>query len=62
MLIRVHGAYRPVIDRVYPLDEVVEANRFVESERKTGNVVLSMPGWRGTQHQADAMSAARSAD
>jgi NADPH:quinone reductase-like Zn-dependent oxidoreductase len=36
------GAYRPVIDRIYPLDEVVEANRYVETERKTGNVVLSI--------------------
>jgi NADPH:quinone reductase-like Zn-dependent oxidoreductase len=34
------GAFRPVIDRVYPLDQVVEANRYVETERKTGNVVL----------------------
>jgi NADPH:quinone reductase-like Zn-dependent oxidoreductase len=36
------GAFRPVIDRVYPLDQVVEANRYVESERKTGNVVLTV--------------------
>ncbi len=36
------GAYRPVIDHIYPLDEVVEANRYVESERKIGNVVLSI--------------------
>lgn len=36
------GAYRPVIDRVFPLDEVVDANRYVETERKTGNVVLSI--------------------
>jgi len=36
------GSYRPVIDRVYPLDEIVEANRYVASERKTGNVVLSI--------------------
>jgi len=34
------GKYRPVIDRVYALDEVVEANRYVESGQKTGNVVL----------------------
>lgn len=34
--------YRPVVDRIYPLAEVVEANRYVETERKTGNVVLSM--------------------
>jgi NADPH:quinone reductase-like Zn-dependent oxidoreductase len=34
------GKYRPVIDRTYPLDEVVEAVSYVESGRKTGNVVL----------------------
>ena len=34
------GKYRPVIDRTYALDEVVEATRYVESGRKTGNVVL----------------------
>ena len=34
------GTYRPVIDRTYALDEVVEATRYVESGRKTGNVVL----------------------
>jgi NADPH:quinone reductase-like Zn-dependent oxidoreductase len=37
------GAYRPVIDRRYPLDEVVEAHRRVETWHKTGNVVLVMP-------------------
>lgn len=34
------GKYRPVIDRKYALDEVAEANRYVESGQKTGNVVL----------------------
>ena len=34
------GRYRPVIDRSYGLDEVVEATRYVESGQKTGNVVL----------------------
>jgi NADPH:quinone reductase-like Zn-dependent oxidoreductase len=34
------GSYRPVIDRAYGLDEVVEATRYVESGQKTGNVVL----------------------
>jgi NADPH:quinone reductase-like Zn-dependent oxidoreductase len=34
------GKYRPVIDRRYDLDEVVEAARYVESGKKTGNVVL----------------------
>jgi len=34
------GKYRPVIDRMYALDEVVEAARYVETGQKTGNVVL----------------------
>jgi NADPH:quinone reductase-like Zn-dependent oxidoreductase len=34
------GKYRPVIDRTYPLDEIVEAAGYVESGQKTGNVVL----------------------
>ena len=34
------GKYRPVIDRTYALDEIVEAIRYVESGQKTGNVVL----------------------
>jgi len=36
------AAYRPVIDRTYPLDEVVEATRYVETGQKTGNVVLDL--------------------
>jgi NADPH:quinone reductase-like Zn-dependent oxidoreductase len=34
------GKYRPVIDRTYALEEAVEANRYVETGEKTGNVVL----------------------
>ena len=34
------GKYKPVIDRTYSLDEIVEAVRYVESGQKTGNVVL----------------------
>ncbi len=45
------GKYRPVIDRRYALDEVVEATRYVETGQKTGNVVLRVsdaaPGERG---------------
>jgi NADPH:quinone reductase-like Zn-dependent oxidoreductase len=37
------GEYRPVVDRRYPLEEVAEAHRYVETWRKTGNVVLVMP-------------------
>jgi NADPH:quinone reductase-like Zn-dependent oxidoreductase len=38
------GTYRPVIDRTYDLDDVVEATRYVESGQKTGNVVLRVGG------------------
>ena len=38
---RTSGAYRPVIDRTYPLEQVVEAHRRVETWHKTGNVVLT---------------------
>jgi NADPH:quinone reductase-like Zn-dependent oxidoreductase len=34
------GNYRAVIDRRYQLEDVVEANRYVETGQKTGNVVL----------------------
>jgi NADPH:quinone reductase-like Zn-dependent oxidoreductase len=34
------GKYRPVIDRRYALDAVVDATRYVETGQKTGNVVL----------------------
>jgi len=36
------GKYRAVIDRTYPLEDAVEAVRFVETEQKTGNVVLTV--------------------
>lgn len=36
------GRYRAVIDRTYRLDDVVEANRYVDTEQKTGNVVLAV--------------------
>jgi NADPH:quinone reductase-like Zn-dependent oxidoreductase len=36
------GDLRAPIDRVYPLEEIVDAYRFVESGRKLGNVVLEI--------------------
>ncbi|MHB1244380.1 MAG: NAD(P)-dependent alcohol dehydrogenase, partial [Gaiellaceae bacterium] len=38
------GTYRAVIDRCYPLEDVVEATRYVETWQKTGNVVLTLAG------------------
>ena len=42
------GKYRPVIDRTYALDQIVEATRYVESGQKTGNVVLRVDGGAAT--------------
>jgi NADPH:quinone reductase-like Zn-dependent oxidoreductase len=36
------GKFRPVIDRTYPMEEVIEATRYVETEQKTGNVVMTV--------------------
>jgi NADPH:quinone reductase-like Zn-dependent oxidoreductase len=36
------GEFRPVIDRTYPLEDVVEAVRYVETEQKVGNVILTV--------------------
>ena len=37
------GALRPVTDRVFPLEQIVEAHRYVEREVKAGDVVVAMP-------------------
>ena len=36
------GRYRAVIDRSYPLEDVVEAAMYVDTGEKTGNVVLTV--------------------
>jgi NADPH:quinone reductase-like Zn-dependent oxidoreductase len=36
------GEYRPVVDRAYPLDDVREAHRYVDTHQKIGNVVLTV--------------------
>ena len=38
------GKYRAVIDRSYPLEDVIEATKYVETGQKTGNVVLTLDG------------------
>ncbi len=36
------GEYKPVIDRFYPLAQIVEAYKYVETGQKTGNVILKI--------------------
>jgi NADPH:quinone reductase-like Zn-dependent oxidoreductase len=36
------GEFRPVIDRTYPFEDMVEAVRYVETEQKVGNVILTI--------------------
>lgn len=36
------GKYKPVIDRHYTLDQIVEAYKYVEIGQKTGNVVITI--------------------
>ncbi len=38
------GKFRAVIDRSYPLEDVVEATKYVETGQKSGNVVLTLNG------------------
>lgn len=38
------GAITPVTDRCYPLEEIVEAHRYVEQGHKTGNVAITVQG------------------
>jgi NADPH:quinone reductase-like Zn-dependent oxidoreductase len=47
------GKYRPVIDRAYGLDEIVEAVSYVESGQKTGNVVLRVADVEGGVYTAN---------
>jgi NADPH:quinone reductase-like Zn-dependent oxidoreductase len=36
------GKYKPVIDRQYTLEQIVDAYRYVETGQKTGNVIITL--------------------
>ncbi|MFZ2340919.1 MAG: NAD(P)-dependent alcohol dehydrogenase [Bacteroidales bacterium] len=36
------GKFKPLVDKSYPLDRIVDAYRYVETGQKTGNVVITM--------------------
>jgi len=36
------GQFKPIIDKAYHLDDIMEAYRYVETGQKTGNVIVNI--------------------
>lgn len=44
------GKFKPLIDRIYPLEEIIAAYQYVESRQKIGNVILSTISQKKDKH------------
>jgi NADPH:quinone reductase-like Zn-dependent oxidoreductase len=53
------GKYRPVVDRVYPLEDVIEATKYVDTFQKVGNVVLTVGGYSSADDTASSSVSSR---
>ena len=47
------GSFRPVIDRKYPLEQIVEAHRYVDQGHKRGNVIVNVAAPAGHRRRED---------
>jgi hypothetical protein len=41
--------FTPVVDRTYPLEDIIEAYRYVETQQKIGNVTITVAGGNDRQ-------------